>query len=249
MNGLRVSRGASRCRAGTPSRAGTGKPPGAGGRFDLWGWHATQGDGSGAYPPRDRVAGHLPPERSDHPFEPRRQPGHDRRRRSQPDATSTLRAGGDIPPQPSHGAGDDAAIRHPHRIGRVDLITRRLGPGDDHREQCDHSANEDDVHQRQEQPGAGRGDDPRQHERSDRHAARHRARATKRHAYGGIRGAPSPRSDDARPGTRLEFRQRRAGYRAGLRSSIHGASVGSIDQPAEVAGPRRTRLCSRPPGP
>jgi hypothetical protein len=249
MNGLRVSRGASRCRAGTPSRAGTGKPPGAGGRFDLWGWHATQGDGSGANPPRDRVAGHLPSERSDHPFEPGRQPGHDRRRRRQPEATGTLRAGGDIPPQPSHGADDDAAIRHPHRMGRVDLISRRLGPGNDHREQCDQSANEDDVHQREEQPGAGRRDDPRQHERSDRHAARHRARATKRYAYGGIRGAPSPRPDDARPGTRLELRQRRAGYRAGLRSSILECRVG-LDRPAcGGRGGRRARLFCGPPGP
>jgi hypothetical protein len=251
VNGLRVSGGASRARRGSsgasveialihdlsarrrgPGRArcgaGTAKPPGAGGRRHLWGRHATQGDGGGASPPNDRVAGHLPSERSDHPSEPRRQPGHNRGRRRKPDATGTLRAGDDVPPLPSRSPGDDAALRRPHLGGRVDLITRRLAPGDDHREQRDRSAHEDHEHQREEQPGTGRGDDPGEHERSDHDTARHRARATKIYGQSRIRGRPSPPPDDTRPGNRLELRQRCAGYRA--RPGLHHSGCeGGLD--------------------
>ena len=229
VNGLRVSGGASRARRDSsrasvsiarihglsthprgPGRArcgaGTAKPPGADGRRHLWGRHATQGGSRGANPARERVAGHVPSKRSDHPSEPRRQPGHDRGRRRKPDATGTLRAGGDVPPQPSYGAGDHAAIPDAHRIGGIDLINL-LAPGDDHREQCDRSDDEDDEHQPQEEPGTGRGDDPGQRERSDHHAARHRARATKRCAHDRIRDAPSPPPDDTRRSHRLELRQ------------------------------------------
>src|SRR5205823_10030960 len=95
-------------------------------------------------------------------------------------------------------------------------------------EQRDHSDNEDHEHQPQEEPGTGRDDHPGQHERSDHHAARHRARATKIYAHNRTRGAPSPPPDDTRPGNRLELRQRRAGYRAGPRL-LHSGCEGGLD--------------------
>jgi len=154
------------------------------------------------------------------------------------------RVGCGVEPLPERVAGALAAehVDHPcepgvqpshdrHRIGGVPLTRPPLAPEDDHHEHREH--------QRQEHLGSGRGESPEQQEQSDRHSARHGARATKRYPIGRIRGAPSQPPDTTRAGNPRAFRQRRAGYRAGPRRFQPNPS------PSTPMAPGRQRGCSR----